>query len=86
MERTVCTKCIQLREEYDNALKFEAVSYAKLIAHKRRHDAIEEHPRRMQHLRLVNEVARRHAEGDFETPREVSCAGEMNPADNSERK
>ncbi len=68
-----CDKGLALKEEYDNALKFEALTYGRVIAHKRKHESIERIPR-VQFVRMVNEAARRYTEGDVEALAEVSSA------------
>ncbi len=71
-----CNVCPQLRREYENALKFEAIAYGKLIAHRRRHQDASKSQRagRVHYLRLVNKVARRYEEGDVETLAEIPPA------------
>ncbi len=66
-----CNSGDKLREEYENALRFEAVSYGRLIAHKRRHEETEEIPR-VRHMRMVIAAAKAYAEGDAEALGEVS--------------
>ncbi len=69
-----CQKGQALKKEYENAIRFEALSYGRLIAHKRRHEQVEEGGPRLHHMRMVNEAARRYAEGDVETPYEIPPA------------
>ncbi len=65
-----CNTGLALKEEYTNALRWEALSYARLIAHKHRHDKVEEIPA-VRHMHLVNEAAKRYAEGVVNTHRKV---------------
>jgi len=65
-----CQTGDNLKKEYDNALRWEALSYARLIAHKHRHDEVEERPA-VRHMHMVNEAAKRYAEGDVDSHREV---------------
>jgi len=67
-----CKILTRLRGEYDNALKFEAIAYARIIAHRARHEGVKIHPRSLQHMRLVNEIAKRYSAGDAEAPEQVS--------------
>ncbi len=60
-----CKTGEELKKEYDNALKFEAISYGRLIAHKHRHKKVEEIPR-VRHMRMVNEAAEAYADGNAE--------------------
>ncbi len=69
-----CRRGIALKEEYANALKFEAITYGRLIAHKRNHEAKEQSPA-MHHMQVVREAARRYTEGDVETHDEVPSTG-----------
>lgn len=62
-----CNTGITLKEEYDRALKFEALAYGRLIAHKRRHEEVREIPN-VRHMQMVVEAARRYSEGDVEAP------------------
>lgn len=57
-----CKTGIALKKEYDNALKWEALTYARLVAHKERHQRVEEIPS-VRHMQLVNEAAKRYTEG-----------------------
>jgi len=66
-----CDVCKSLKEEYDNALKFEALAYGRLIAHKRRHETTQASENSMRHLRLVNYIAKRYEEGAFNAHPEV---------------
>lgn len=68
-----CETGTALKEEYDNALRFEALTYARLIAHKRRHETVQEIPN-VHHMRMVNKIAQRYEEGAFDTHREVPPA------------
>ncbi len=68
-----CNTCLALKEEYENALRFEALTYARLIAHKRRHEEVNDRPA-VQHMQMVTEIARRYTEGDIETHDEVPLA------------
>ncbi len=65
MDKRGCKVCPKLLEEYENALKYEALSYGRLIAHKRRHEDVDRAPRATQvhHMQLVGEIARRYEEG-----------------------
>jgi len=65
-----CHTGLALKEEYENALKFEALAYGRLIAHKRRHDAVQE-INNVRHMQLVAEAAQRYTEGDVETHPEL---------------
>ncbi len=65
-----CNTGIALKREYDNALRFEAICYAKLIAHKRRHEEVEERPV-VSHMRVVNQIAEQYAKGNVEPLAEI---------------
>ncbi len=58
-----CNAGTKLKEEYDNAIKLEALTWARLIAHKRRHEDVHRRPA-VHHMQVVNEIARQYAEGD----------------------
>ncbi len=60
-----CNTGLALKEEYDNAIKFEALAYGRLIAHKRRHEEVGQISH-VRHMQMVTEAARRYAEGDVE--------------------
>ena len=64
-----CSLCKARREEYDQALKYEALAYGRLIAHKTRHETTETIPR-MQYLRLVSEVAKAYSGQSDYLPRD----------------
>lgn len=66
-----CESGDKLRREYENALKFEAIAYGRLIAHKRRHSGTKSSERSLRHMQMVAEVARRYTEGDVEAYGEV---------------
>lgn len=61
-----CNTGEELREEYENALKFEALSYARLIAHRRRHDANAGSASHVRHMHLVRDLAHKYTEGEIE--------------------
>lgn len=65
-----CDRGQALKEEYENALKFEALSYGRLIAHKRRHEEVGKISR-VRNLQMVVEAARRYREGDVEALGEI---------------
>ncbi len=67
-----CITGLTLKEEYDNALRFEALTYARLIAHKRRHEGLKDNPNSMRHMRMVNEIARKYTQGDYKTHGKIS--------------
>ena len=69
-----CNTGLALKEEYDRALKFEAVTYARLIAHKRRHDRVQLTSRGVHYMRMVDEITKRYEEGDAEPLGEVPPA------------
>ncbi len=62
-----CNTGLALKEEYSNALRWEALTYARLISHKRKHEDVEGRPH-VLHMQVVNEAARRYSEGNAETP------------------
>jgi len=68
-----CLTGLALKKEYENALKYEALAYGRLIAHKRRHEEVGEIPS-VRHMQMVTEGARRYAEGDVETLADVPPA------------
>ncbi len=68
-----CYTGLALKEEYDNALKFEAIAYGRLIAHKQRHEEVGEIPS-VRHMQMVNEAARRYQEGNVDPPNVSSSA------------
>ncbi len=61
-----CTTGLALQEEYENALKCEAIAYGRLIAHKRRHEDVNS-INNVRHMQLVTEAARRYMEGEHQT-------------------
>lgn len=71
-----CLVCPKLREEYEIALKHEALGYARLIAHKRRHEDAERSPRARQvhHLQMVRKLAAEYEKGVVETHPDVPSA------------
>ncbi len=60
-----CNTGLALKKEYDNALRWEALTYARLVVHKQRHQEVEERPA-VRHMQLVNEAAKRYKEGDVD--------------------
>lgn len=61
-----CNTAIALKKEYENAIRFEALCYARIVAHKGRHDRVKEIPA-VRHMQLVNEAAKRYEEGVVDT-------------------
>lgn len=68
-----CETGSKLRGEYDNALKFEALAYGRVIAHKRRHEKVSEISN-VRYMRLVREAAERYTEGDVDPHAEIPPA------------
>ncbi len=70
-----CKIGLALKEEYENALKFEALAYARLITHKRRHSRTDASERSLRHMQMVRELADRYTEGDVEAHAEIPSTG-----------
>lgn len=69
-EDRMCRTCTNLRKEYENVLKNEAVAYARVIAHRNAHRKTHHVP----HMRLVNEIAKRYTEGNAEALEDLPSA------------
>ncbi len=68
-----CNTGSRLTEEYEYALKFEAIAYGRLIAHKQRHEAVGEIPH-VRHMRMVIQAAKDYADGIVEAHDEIPPA------------